>query len=243
MEKTIKKSKLTISVTKDYSIFKYINGNRAINKANLAKIINNYESGIDLFAYKPILVDGDFNIYDGQHRFEACKKLGLPVYCMTISAQTLSSLILINNAQKSWTQDDYLNSYIQLGNGHYIELKEFKERYQLNLSVAMELLVGGRTDMEPFKAGKFKVKSSAAAEIIAKLYVQIGEVSPKLKTRQTARCLMHMVKSEGFSGKTLIKKLKFQTQKVIGCENIADQMRMFEEVYNFKSRAEHVRLF
>ena len=57
-------------------MFKKIKGNRIVNKSNLNAIITSMEQQQ---LVSPIMINEKFEIIDGQHRFEACKELGLPV--------------------------------------------------------------------------------------------------------------------------------------------------------------------
>lgn len=42
---------------------------------------------MDLTMYSPIIVSEDFRIIDGQHRFEACKELGFPIYFLVMPSK------------------------------------------------------------------------------------------------------------------------------------------------------------
>jgi len=65
--------------TKDYSIFKKHESNRGIDQNNLKKIVNSIKAE-DLLAFRPILVDAQMRVIDGQHRLEAARLLDLDVY-------------------------------------------------------------------------------------------------------------------------------------------------------------------
>lgn len=68
---------MEIQKTTDYKLFKKLDGNRDVKKTNaLVKSIREF----DLTMYSPIIVSVDFRIIDGQHRFAACRELGLPIY-------------------------------------------------------------------------------------------------------------------------------------------------------------------
>lgn len=73
---------MMIMQSSDYDQFKMINFNRPVCKKNLGKLIklNEQQNRFHLF---PIVVDQEFNIIDGQHRFEACKELSSPVFYVT----------------------------------------------------------------------------------------------------------------------------------------------------------------
>lgn len=62
-EMNIKKAYGGIYETKEYSMFKYLNGNREIKKSNVDKIINSIkENG---YIENPILVNNHLEIIDG----------------------------------------------------------------------------------------------------------------------------------------------------------------------------------
>ena len=62
--------------TKDYGVFKRLNGNRIIDKTNLKNILESIKSNnLEI----PIIVNEKMEICEGQHRFECKKQLNLPV--------------------------------------------------------------------------------------------------------------------------------------------------------------------
>ena len=66
-----------IKVTTNYDLFSFMPGNRDIAKKNM--LVKSIEK-IDLTEYKPIIVNENYVIIDGQHRFMACKELEKPIY-------------------------------------------------------------------------------------------------------------------------------------------------------------------
>ena len=72
--------------TNDYSQFKFLLGNRTINKANLMRI---KKSMINKHLICPIIVNKNREIIDGQHRFVAQKELELDVYFIMIEGYGL----------------------------------------------------------------------------------------------------------------------------------------------------------
>lgn len=65
--------------TKDYNIFKKHPNNREIFHANLEKIKRSIQIK-NLLEYRPIIVDKKMQVIDGQHRLEAARQLGVPIY-------------------------------------------------------------------------------------------------------------------------------------------------------------------
>jgi len=68
-----------IHKTDKYEVFSMISWNRAINHANIKKLIEETEKDFKMHLF-PILVDDEMRIIDGQHRFAVCEQLGCPVY-------------------------------------------------------------------------------------------------------------------------------------------------------------------
>ena len=70
---------MIINKSYKYEQFNLIGFNRPICEKNLTKLVslNEEKNRFHLF---PIVVDKSFNIIDGQHRFEACKKMHTPIY-------------------------------------------------------------------------------------------------------------------------------------------------------------------
>ena len=95
--------------TSDYSIFKKHESNRVINELALRKLINSIKSK-NMLELRPILVDSQMRVIDGQHRLEAAKALRVPIfYLMKKESESLDIILL--NTQKRWSIEDYLNFF------------------------------------------------------------------------------------------------------------------------------------
>ena len=116
----------TVYKTTDYSSFKTLNGNRSLNMHNLNRIKDSMTSS---HLISPITVNGDMEIIDGQHRFEAQRQLLLPVYYMKIKGYGLEEVHILNSNSSNWGKKEYLNSYCNLGRKEYLRLKKFMELY------------------------------------------------------------------------------------------------------------------
>ena len=73
----VEESSKKIYITKDYSIFKKLTGNRSTELERITKICDSIrEVG---YITSPILVNENMEVIDGQGRLEAFKELGIPV--------------------------------------------------------------------------------------------------------------------------------------------------------------------
>ena len=123
--------------TTDYNMFKKIKGNRALNKANLNAIITSMEQQQ---LVSPITVNEKFEIIDGQHRFAACKTLGLPVHFHIVNGYGTSEMKRFNTTGKSWNKQAFMHSYIDQGYENYVVFYDLLVSYDISLSMALTLI-------------------------------------------------------------------------------------------------------
>lgn len=130
-------SDLNIYVTNDYGIFKAIQGNRMVSDRHVEEIMELFgkedkkNKKIAGWNYKkdPIIVNEKMEVIDGQHRLEACKRMNLPVYYYKQAGWGIPEVNMKNNTGKPWNNEDFLNSYQQIGREDYVELKKMYDNY------------------------------------------------------------------------------------------------------------------
>jgi len=144
--------------TKNYDMFKFIEGNRNIKKSHLNFLTDSIEKN-NLLHLRPIIVDENMNILDGQHRFLAAKELGKEIHYIQCSTDNYKELITLNRNQKNWTLQDFANFYaIQFKNENYIKLLNICESHQISLQVLFIYLrfnVKKKVNREEFEEGNF----------------------------------------------------------------------------------------
>lgn len=128
---------MDVRKTMDYSIFGQVSGNREINEANIRGIMASINKK-NLTQIRPILVDENMRVVDGQHRLEACKRLGLPVYYQVMTDLVSEDVILLNN-QKRWTTDDYINFFASKGIEDCVHLQRFSRESGLSCVSFLEI--------------------------------------------------------------------------------------------------------
>lgn len=114
-------TKIITYKTQNYSAFKKIIGNRELSEFNVKAIVKNIKTN----GLKPtiVIVNEKMEVIDGQHRIEALKRLNLPVYYQIHEGLDLSDCIAMNTSGVNWKAEDYIDSYAEMGNEHYINLK------------------------------------------------------------------------------------------------------------------------
>jgi hypothetical protein len=154
-----------LNKTNNYKQFKFLSHNRKVNTRQVTNLENSIKA-LDLTMFSPIMVKSNY-IIDGQHRFNACKNLNLPIYYIELGTllekDIITAISLLNNNSKNWSAEDFLHLYCQLGKKDYQEVKEFMNDYMVNsLSVAIFFLSGfdqyKSATNKKFKDGKFEIK-------------------------------------------------------------------------------------
>lgn len=118
---------LKLQRTKDYSIFKRLEGNREVLKKRVNKIIASIQNVG--YVVSPLIVNEKMEVIDGQGRLEALKELDLPVDYIVQPGIGIDECISMNINQGNWSIDDYIDSYCERGNPSYIMFKELRNRY------------------------------------------------------------------------------------------------------------------
>lgn len=154
-----------LKTTKKYDQFKTLPHNRKVNTRQVTNLENSIRA-LDLTMFSPIMVKNNY-IIDGQHRFNACRNLNMPIHYIELDSlpekDIITAISLLNNNSKNWSAEDFLHLYCQLGHRSYQEVKEFMNIYSINsLSVAIYFLSGfdqyKSAINKKFKDGLFEIK-------------------------------------------------------------------------------------
>lgn len=233
--------------TNEYDKFTLVKGNRGVNPSHVKKLKESMLQ-INLLETLPILVNEDLEIIDGQHRFEAARELGLPIFYTVRDGATLSDVILLNANNKPWHTIDYLNSHIERGKRQYEVVKNFMDYYGIPISVTLTLLnthYNKRGDLlRSFKDGTYQVSDLSSAKEFADELVKYKPYLEKGTFR--SREFIYGVKKLHDEGlidhPKMLRKLAMQGTRISTASDLKAMLRQLEEVYNFHSR-EQIRFF
>ena len=121
-EENTNTSTISVRSTTDYGQFKYVSGNRILNESNINAIANQIRQHGQ---QQPIIINERYEIIDGQHRLEACKKLKIGVEYIKRKGATIDDVISTNIVGKKWGFEDYIHRFATEGNQDYIDLVKF----------------------------------------------------------------------------------------------------------------------
>ena len=117
----------SVYVTKDYSIFKRLVGNRDIPESRISKIVESIQSVG--WVHNPIIVNEKMEVIDGQGRLTALQRLKMPVEYIIAEGVGNRECIYMNMNMVNWKLPDFIKSYAEQGNENYQRLLSLMERY------------------------------------------------------------------------------------------------------------------
>lgn len=147
-----------IMVTNDYDEFKIINGNRNVDESKVRKLMVSMEEKQLVI---PVLVNENYEIIDGQHRFTACSRLGLPIYYIVVEGYGIEEVKKANLIATTWDLEAFLNLYCSNEKEDYLLFNTFIDEYKLSifslLGICHQLSGTSLKKLQSdFKTGEFK---------------------------------------------------------------------------------------
>ncbi len=228
-----------MQTTQDFRKFNLLSFNRNLNRNHINKIKelitkNGYLEGF------PIIVDENYNIIDGQHRFVACKEMGVAFNYVIQKDFKNEMLISLNTSQRNWSFEDYINYYANQGNQNYISLKDFSKKNSLKYSISLIFIlnaVTGGFEHNRVKNGMLEIKD-IQIKVAQERFDVINEVIKMMRlpmNDRLIRALLTANKESNFKFDTFVQKLLYQRDKVYRCSHTAGYLTMIENIYNNKN--------
>ena len=229
--------------TNDYDLFKKINGNRAVNKLHLNRLIESIEN-YDLTHAAPIVVNKNYQIIDGQHRFDACLTLNKPIYYIVVDGN-LKEVQILNQNTKNWKSEDYILGYCDLKMSEYIWINNFMKENKFSAEIAALISTKDKSKnvSAVIKSGNLKISNKDGANITANYFHKYRKLFDAAFTRRFVEAIITAEKIDGFSHDKLLQKLNYQSDKLKSCTTNRAYLAMLEEIYNYKERNEKLRFF
>ena len=233
-------TEIQVHTTKDYSLFKTLNGNRDVNQLHLTRLKESMKKN---HLTTIIMVNEKLEIIDGQHRFLISQELKLPINYIISKNYGLNEVQILNANMKNWTIVDYVNGYCDLGYKDYEIYREFINEYGFTNQVALFLLSGefvcGSSEVSistKFKEGKFKINDLNNSKKMADKIMMIEPYYKGFLRRSFIYALIGMFKNENFEFTEFLAKLKQQPTTLQDCTNVSQYKSLIEEIYNYRRR-------
>lgn len=234
-----------IQKTTDYSIFKKHPSNREENPANIKKITQSIKAR-NLLAFRPILVDAEMRVIDGQHRLTVAKLLGLEIFYQVQEECTHEDIVLLNQHQKGWSIEDYVDYYISLGNKNYISLKTLSQLTACSYNSLIRMIGNPKANYSIIRDGTFKyfdahvvqnVQSALekANEAIKVLLALVLKGNAFIRTERFKSALCIFLKNQQVDFTIFLQKIRIKTEAVKPCSSAPAYQEMFLNIYNWRN--------
>ena len=231
-----------IETSKIYGLFKLMGGNRGINYNHVKELKRSMEAHPELLPTNPIEVNENMYIIDGQHRWAACKELGLPVYYIVNEGGTLDATRIENVTQRRWSLMDFAHSYAEGGNKDYkMFLRMVHDFPKIQASVIQMVCNGGNRHnaATDFRRGEFVIVDQ---DFALKSLTQLEEIAEKthqrLNTPMATQLFFLMRDNKDFSYDRFIEKLEREGARDMF--RMANTRRLclqsIENVYSFQAK-------
>lgn len=222
-----------IRVTKNYKKFRFFDCNRDIKPRIVEKLIGSIKK-IGYVETKPIIVDKNFKIIDGQNRFVACQKLNLPI-SYVMSNNTKESIPYLNSCQDKWTTEDYCKFFSKNNKNSYKLLLEIVKKSGATISGVMAALDCRNT--KNIQNGKFKLigDSDKLSEIVKdRLNLCYFIRGKKGISRKICLAINYLDKLDSFDYDLFKQRLRERKNLMHTCDSTNDYIKLFMHIYNFR---------
>jgi len=238
---------MKVEKTTAYGQFKFLKKNREINEDHFERIRKSLEVR-NLLEFRPILVDEEYNVLDGQHRLEAARRMGIPIYYQVSEKHPAETIYILNSNQQNWTIQSYLNYHSNDGVEDYVQFSTFIETHHISIATGLALLSTHKLSQGRvlFKQGKF-TPGEGRMERAEEILHQVEEVKMFIRNRSTRKTLfvdnerfkttlILFLLKPGVDFKIFMKKLEYKLDYIRPCTNGEEFMRIFVAVYNYNNK-------
>ena len=235
-----------VMYSSDYEKFSILEQNRVVNDNHVSELVVSIQNSGQL---TPIIINEKFEIIDGQHRFDACKILKIPVMYLISYKTSIKEVILMNNTQKSWKLPDYLRSFSHNDwHNHetYQKVDKFMREHDLKLTTCIVLLSegtgsGGSTGtalagqgLMSFRKGTYKIGNLARAQAIAKILSEIKAFAPDLVgSDRFCRSYCKLSLETKWDHNSAVYQIKKYRRKYDGASSKEEALQGLLTVYNY----------
>lgn len=232
---------MKIIETNDFSIFKLHPDNRQLSPALVERFKIALQKN-NLTKFRPIIIDNENRILDGQHRLEAAKSLGIKIWYTVKEDAIETDLIDINNTGEVWKFKDYLNYYCKKGNANYLTLRELIKKYGLRDRVVVTFIKNYTYDS--FKKGTIEVCFQEKVTEVMDTYLEIlNWINISIPYDQKAYIrligftvgLINFLNYENVNHQFFIKKLKQRSEILTTQSSSSKYVQLFTKIYNYRN--------
>jgi hypothetical protein len=236
--------------TYDCSLFKRLKENRAVNEAHVAALMESFQT--DGYLFTLLYVNEKLEIIDGQHRLEAAKRLGLPVYFSIMPGWGLKEVTMLNMYSRNWAIEDFMESHAKAGNPNYVRFKEFFDKHEFDITTCQLILLGRRSGgyakKDMFRLGEMQLDEQYLTDAYLKA-AKIMDFKPfhsrGWSSRSFVEAMLMLFKAKGYDHEHMITKLTNFPDLLLSeakSLRVDEYVKLFVDKYNFRRNKERIEI-
>lgn len=234
------KNERKINMSIDYDKFSIIKENREIDFNKVANIAQSWDETIS--QANPIIVNSNYEIIDGQHRYIVCQTLNKPIYYIIGDGLNINHAIEMNKRKSDWVTLEFIISYAKRGNYNYVWINEFMIKNDLSIKGLVSLLDDTTNGIWAlFKSGNYVLldenKKNAIHNI--KCIKDFEPFFPKWRLSWFMRAFVKLNKNSNYDHDYMISKLDWCRGLLHRATSTNDYYEMLVNIYNYKTRSKN----
>lgn len=229
-----------VYATDDYGKFRFINGNRDIIETQVKLLMTSIE---DVgYLPVPILVNEKFEICEGQHRFEACKRLKKPIWYIVKPGIGMREVRSLNAYSKKWSMNDFVHAYATDGDDiNYKWLMTLKKKFSEFSFECLMIAAHGYSDTKELRSGRFKFacnydEASQRLDYMMRFEPLFREGKLKGRKRSFYKVICDCFESPEIDKEWLYESVKKHFDMLPGFSDLDGAYASIEKVYNYCNR-------
>jgi len=194
----------------------------------------------------------NMQIIDGQHRFEAAKRSGLPVFFMVMPGWGIKEVTILNVNSRNWTIVDFMETHAKSGNPNYIRFKEFYDAHEFEITVCQLIVAGkrsrGTVSFDKFRNGLMVVDEQQITDayLRAKKIMELKQFHPHgWRSRNFVEALLILLNTKNYDHAHLFDKLTLYPEVLLvqaRSLRVEEYLKLFMDKYNFRRTKNRIEL-
>lgn len=227
-----------------------LDANREIVERHIQALMESYRK--DGYYFTLLYLNEKLLEIDGQHRFEAANRLGLPSRFMIMPGWSIKEVTVLNVNSRNWRPIDFLESYAKQKNPNYVRFKEFYDENEFDIMTCRILLTGkrmrGGPAMEDFRSGTMQIDDEmvVTAAMRARRIQAMRKFHPNgWKSQNFVEAMVWLMNTTGYDHDYMLEKLsKFPVTSLerSGALRVDEYLNIFEEKYNERRKQGKIQL-
>lgn len=230
-----------------YHSFRFINGNRMVNRSNVDKLKRSFRE----FGWigEPIVVNSKFEIISGQHRYTAATELGIPIkYIITEDEVSIKAIQETSQAVRKWTKLDIARSFADEGNINYRNLIELYNQFVADRKIiplnALLAVITRQYEVTSLDKVMVNGELQLSIEDMNRYIVTLTDVENCVKPIKSnkkigrfdyiCKAVLFMLDS-GADVSRLQKRIEVGFGDIHSVSNVTQALELLEDVYNKRS--------